>query len=96
VWFVTDGERLLVWTDATSGKVRRIRNDPRVTIAASDVRGRPRSATVEGTAHLLDDTVGSDVHRRLRKKYSILKPLIDLSSRATRGLRRRPRQRLPT
>jgi uncharacterized protein len=33
VWFVEDGKRPLVETDAASYKVRRIRRDPRVTIA---------------------------------------------------------------
>jgi hypothetical protein len=33
VWFVADGERLLISTDAQSFKVKRIRRNPRVTVA---------------------------------------------------------------
>ena len=42
VWVVSDdGVRLLVWTGADTWKVRRIRRDPHVFVAASDYRGRP-------------------------------------------------------
>jgi PPOX class probable F420-dependent enzyme len=90
VWFVTDGDRLLVWTDATSGKVRRIRSNPRVGVAACDVRGRPRSTAVMGEARVLDDSIGPEVHRLLRRKHRIVKPIIDAWNRVSRGVRRRP------
>jgi hypothetical protein len=90
VWFASDGRRLLVWTDATSGKVRRIRSNPRVMAAACDVRGRPRSPAVTGTARLLEDETGPDVHRRLRRKYPIMKPVIDRWNQVSRTLRKRP------
>ena len=35
VWFVEDGETLLVWTEAGSGKARRIRSDSTVRVAPS-------------------------------------------------------------
>lgn len=76
VWFVVDADRILVWTDATSGKVKRIRANPSVTIAVCDVRGRPRSSVLTGTARVLDDDVAATVHRLLRTKHRVLKPLI--------------------
>ena len=89
VWFVTDGDRLLVWTDASSGKVRRICSDPRVSVAACDVRGRLRSTAATGRACVLDDSVGPRVHGLLRCKHPIMKPIIDAWNRVGSALRRR-------
>src|ERR1019366_656853 len=42
VWFAADGDRLLVWTEAGSGKVKRLRANPAVTIAPCSVSGTLR------------------------------------------------------
>jgi PPOX class probable F420-dependent enzyme len=55
VWIAPDGERLVVWTNRNSGKVKRIRNDGRVRLAACDVRGRLRGEWVEARARVLED-----------------------------------------
>ncbi|MFM7677639.1 MAG: PPOX class F420-dependent oxidoreductase, partial [Roseiflexaceae bacterium] len=41
VWFAQDGDRLYVMTGRTAGKVKRIRNNPRVQVAPSDRAGTP-------------------------------------------------------
>lgn len=54
VWMAVDSEgRVYVQTAAKSGKVKRIRNDPAVLIAASNMRGRPRGPVLRGTARVL-------------------------------------------
>ncbi|HET6812151.1 MAG TPA: PPOX class F420-dependent oxidoreductase [Acidimicrobiales bacterium] len=54
VWCAVDtAGRAYVQTEAATGKVRRIRNDPRVLLAPSTIRGRPRGAAAAGTARLL-------------------------------------------
>jgi PPOX class probable F420-dependent enzyme len=53
VWFVADGERLLVETDAGSYKVKRIRRDPRVSVATCSARGKTLSDPVEAHAEIL-------------------------------------------
>jgi len=58
--------------------------------AACDVRGRPRSQVVTGTARVLSDEIGPDIHRRLRRKYPVMKPIIEMWNRVSRALRRRP------
>ena len=40
VWFVVDGERLLVFTDPNSFKAMRIRRNPRVRVAPCSASGR--------------------------------------------------------
>jgi hypothetical protein len=69
VWFVPDGDRLLVVTGATSGKVKRLRNDPRVLVAPSDMRGRPSAAPVEARAVVLDGAGTADALAAIRKRY---------------------------
>jgi uncharacterized protein len=40
VWFVQDGQKLYVRTMAESGKVKRVRNNPKVNVAVCEVDGR--------------------------------------------------------
>lgn len=54
IWAAPDGDRLLVMTEEDSWKVKRIRNTPRVTLAICDVRGNPKSESIEATARVLD------------------------------------------
>lgn len=75
VWFVARGRRLYVWTDARSGKVRRIRADARVAVAACTLRGRPTSPSVQGTATVLPPAAGSEVRRLLDRRYRVSRPV---------------------
>jgi len=71
VWVSSDGDHLYVWTEAASGKAKRLRNDPRVLIAPSDGRGTPQGAEVGGTAALSEAPADLDRVRRLhQRKYS--------------------------
>lgn len=84
VWVVSDdGERLLVWTGAATGKAKRLRRDPRVRVAPSDARGRPRGPAVDGRARLVDEA--ELVQRLLREKYGWQKLGLDLLNRVRRG-----------
>jgi len=69
VWFVSEGDRLLVMTDIGSGKVKRIRRNPFVTVAACSARGRPRSKPIPATAELLPSTEVERVKRLMKRKY---------------------------
>jgi PPOX class probable F420-dependent enzyme len=79
VWFVESGGRLLVETDAASYKVRRIRRDPRVTIAPCTATGRLRGIPVPAWADLLPDAEAARVERLMARKYRVdllfIKPL---------------------
>jgi PPOX class probable F420-dependent enzyme len=95
VWFVEDGGRLLVETDAASYKVRRIRRDPRVTIAPCTATGRLRGIPVPAWAELLPDSEIPRVERLMARKYRVdllfIKPLRALQ----RALRRRQCRETP-
>src|SRR5215472_15649701 len=67
VWVASDdGRRLLIWTGASTWKVKRIRRDPCVFVAKSNYRGRERGPTLEGRARIIDDL---DVKDLIRQKY---------------------------
>jgi PPOX class probable F420-dependent enzyme len=75
VWQVRDGDRLLVITDGTTGKVKRLRHTPRVLIAVSDQRGRvkPGVQDVEGTAEMITDVSELDrLTALLKNKYGLM------------------------
>ena len=75
VWVVSDdGKRLLVWTGASTWKVKRVRSNPRVLVAASNIRGKEKGERYEGTARIVDDV---DVEVLIRRKYGWQKRLLD-------------------
>ena len=60
-WIVTlDADRVGFWTSSKSGKYKRLRNNPRIVLQASDARGRVKagSRAAEGTVELV--TSGAD------------------------------------
>ncbi|HXY28442.1 MAG TPA: PPOX class F420-dependent oxidoreductase [Acidimicrobiales bacterium] len=69
VWFVQEGGRLLVQTDAGSGKVKRIRADPEVSVAPCNGTGHLRGDQVPARAELLAGAEVAHVEELLRHKY---------------------------
>lgn len=79
VWVVSDdGRRLLVWSAATTWKVRRLRRDPRVLVAPCTFRGKERGERLEGRARVVD---GVPVDELLREKYGWQKRVLDFMNR---------------
>lgn len=72
VWIVRDGDALLVVTDPSSGKVRRIRANPRVRLAPCDVRGRESGERVDATATLLDEAGTQRAIDLVRRRFGML------------------------
>lgn len=69
VWFVPQPDgTVLVYTEASSGKVKRLRHTPDCTVAACDARGRVRGEVADATATVLDDQA-EVVYRRLVRRY---------------------------
>jgi PPOX class probable F420-dependent enzyme len=86
LWVVPDGTGLGFWTVANSGKIKRIRNSGRVTVAACDMRGNPTGGeTVEATARIGDKADFDRVAATLKKKYGLMGRLTVLGSRLRRG-----------
>lgn len=69
VWFATEGDRLLVMTDSRSGKVKRIRRNPHVTIAPCSGRGKPKAKGMPAHAEILPASEVEHSKRLLERKY---------------------------
>jgi uncharacterized protein len=85
LWVVPDGSGLAFWTPAGTGKVKRIRNSGRVTVAACDVRGNVRGAAIEAQARIGDAADLRRVGEGLKRKYGLLGRLSLLGSKLRRG-----------
>src|SRR5689334_1632134 len=90
LWFVSDGTRLLAFTDLHSPKVWRIRGNPRVLIASCLPDGKLRMQPIPAHAEVL--TADADLERvreLLTKRYAISYRLVMLAYRLGRRLRGR-------
>ncbi len=78
VWFAQVGDRLVVTTDPNSGKVKRIRNNDRVTVAPCKMNGEVTGDAVEASARVLTPEEGAAADKALSKKYGLQKRLFGL------------------
>ena len=69
VWAADVGGELLVWTERTTGKVKRIRRDGRVTIAPCSFTGKPRGVAVEARARVLAEEGIERTQSAIERKY---------------------------
>jgi hypothetical protein len=78
-WIVAlEGGKFGFWTSSKSGKYKRLRNNPAITVQPSDARGRVKSGSspVTGTAELV--TSGAEfeaIQRQVRAKYGVAVPI---------------------
>jgi hypothetical protein len=81
-WIVPlDGGRVGLLTSSASGKAKRLRNNPSVTLQPSDVRGRIKAGTtpVTGTVEMV--TSGPDfeaITSKVKAKYGLMVPIMGL------------------
>ena len=70
VWFLKEDGILYVHTDDHTGKVKRIRRNPKVRVAPSHFRGKPKAEYVEAQA-VLESSPGAveKYHSKIYKKY---------------------------
>jgi len=74
VWVLPDAGAAIVSTPEGTGKLKRLSNDPRVTIQQCDRRGNvePDAPVVEGLAEIIHDDASCEaVNRRLSRKYGV-------------------------
>jgi uncharacterized protein len=85
IWVAPDGDRLLVITEENSWKVKRIRNTPRVTLAACDMRGNPKSDAIEATATILDKSENEMIYQAIGQRYGIVGKVFNVFSKLRGG-----------
>jgi uncharacterized protein len=79
VWFAQDGDLLLVWTESSSGKAKRIRNNDQVKVAPSRGDGTPLDEWLVAQA-VADDSPEALAHvkKLMGKKYGFTFSLFGL------------------
>ena len=71
VWFATMGDEFGVITETNVGKVKRIRNNPIVTLQLCDLKGAVNTdaPVLAGTARLVTGSEALAVRKAIAKKY---------------------------
>jgi hypothetical protein len=84
VWFAADPaapDSFYVYSAPEAGKVKRIRNNPKVRVAPCDMRGNLRGAWVDGQARICSGEEVAKGQELLRQKYGWMKKVGDFFSR---------------
>ena len=74
LWAVRDGDTLTFWTGRSTGKVKRLRNNPAVEVRPCGRRGdvKPDAPMASGRAELVDDSASmSRIEAALKSKYGL-------------------------
>jgi PPOX class probable F420-dependent enzyme len=90
VWCAADNGTLLVFSEADSWKVKRIRRDAHVRLAPCSARGTPRGPAVDADANLVEET--TKVQALLARKYPWAWPAYRALMVVTAAVRRLRRQ----
>ena len=69
VWFLWDGQTILIFSQPNRQKIRNLRKNARVTLALDDTQEGDDVVIVEGTAELVDDPGLSAVLPAFADKY---------------------------
>jgi uncharacterized protein len=81
VWFAPGNKVFYVYSAPNAGKVKRIRNNPRVRVAPCDFRGNLRGAWWDAHARICKGPEAAQGQQLLRSKYGWLKIVGDFFSR---------------
>jgi hypothetical protein len=85
VWVARVGEELVVFTNGTSYKVKRLRRNPKLRIAPCGMRGALKGAWHPATAEIVSEGAREKAaYAALRKKYGWQMLLADLGGRLGR------------
>ena len=86
VWFLEENGILYVHTDDSTGKVKRIRRNPKVRVAPSHFRGKPKAEYIDARAEL--ETSPGTVEKyysQIYKKYGLQGTLTKFVQRFSRS-----------
>jgi uncharacterized protein len=77
VWAAPGGGRLYVRTERDAGKLKRLRNDPRLLVAPCTVRGKPLGAPLEARARMLAPEEEAVAEAALAARYGFGRALFE-------------------
>ena len=85
VWFVLLQNTVYIYTDATAGKVKRIRNNSQVQLAICTMLGKVKGPIITGVARIVTDPQEqARAKAALDAKYWIARRLLSLLNETTR------------
>lgn len=91
VWFALDGTTVYVETGPATGKAKRIRHMPKVTLAPCTATGTVKGQVVEGVARILESEDGrAAAQEALGRKYGWTRRLYYALLNGVRRLARHP------
>ena len=73
IWFAEAEEKLYLFTNPKSGKVKRIRNNPNVKIAPCTMRGRITGPEFSALAQILASPEADRAREIMKKKYWLMR-----------------------
>jgi PPOX class probable F420-dependent enzyme len=94
VWFAAQNATIFVYTESQSGKVKRLRHTPQVTLAPCTARGEEIGPTIVGTGRVIADhaearRAGNALARKYGWRFRFLRACNALAG----GFRRAPSSR---
>ena len=86
VWFIKENGVLYVHTSDNTGKVKRIRRNPKVRVAPSYFRGKPKAEFIEAWAELeTNPGTVKEYYSQIYKKYGLQGTLTKFIQRFSRS-----------
>jgi uncharacterized protein len=73
VWFGIAHGKLYFRSEARVGKIKRIRNDPRVLVGPCTMRGKPTGAMIEGRARIVPAEEEERAERAIQANYGLFR-----------------------
>jgi uncharacterized protein len=81
IWFAADKGVFYAYTNASAGKVKRIRNNAQVKVAPCNMKGKVTGPAVDAKASVLSETEADRVHGLLNRKYTWKKKVFELAEK---------------
>lgn len=82
IWHAVAGDKIYMFTEAASFKVKRLRRDPRVELAACNWRGTVHGPSWKGSGRIVTEpALIAKAYQHLDRKYGWQKWLVDAASR---------------
>jgi uncharacterized protein len=90
VWFALEGNKIYVLTLINAGKLKRLKNNPKVTLIPCNAAGKVhgKSMTGEAKVHEAESEMGQYANKSLTKKYGFLKRVYDVFHQLTGSKRK--------
>jgi uncharacterized protein len=77
VWFGVAGGKLFLHTEERVGKVKRIRNNPRVLVGPCTMRGKPTGPMIEATARVLPAEEEQRAEDAIQSNYGLFRRIYE-------------------